>query len=476
MMGPDHGQSIDRMESYGAPVMRKLPLLAGLILFFGMLQIDPPAPFSPAAWQAMTVAALMVVWWIGEAVPLPATALLPVLLFPLLGISSVTDAAAPYAHPLVFLFLGGFLLGAAISGSGLHRRLSFAILRLTGAGSSRVIAGFLLAGALSSMWISNTASAVMLLPVAQAALGGAPPRYHKALLLSVAYGCSIGGAASLIGTPPNAMLAAYLDRAHGHALGFGEWLLIGLPVSALLLALAWLVLTRLAFGRIEALEAAAMPLSPGPITAREKRVAIILALTALAWIFRPALAVWFPALSDTAIALCAGLVLFAVPSGQDRRPLLTWEEARGIRWGVLLLFGGGLSLASALTETGLAATLAAFLSDMAGDLPATAATGLSVVTVLLATELTSNTASAAAFLPIMAGLAQALGLPLFALLAPVTLAASCAFMMPVATPPNAIVFGAGGLRVADMVRAGIWMNAGAALLLTTLGWVLLRLA
>jgi solute carrier family 13 (sodium-dependent dicarboxylate transporter), member 2/3/5 len=468
------------MENYGAPVVRKVPLLAGLVLFIAMLLIDPPELFGPAGWRALAVAMLMITWWIGEALPLPATALLPILLFPLLDVTSVKKAAAPFAHPLLFLFLGGFLLGAAISGSGLHKRLSFAILRLTGAGSSRLVAGFLLAGALSSMWISNTASAVMLLPVAQAALAGAPQRLHKALLLAVAYGCSIGGVATLIGTPPNAMLAAYLDQAHGHALGFGEWMLIGLPVSLLLLALAWLVLTHLAFGKIEQLGAEALPEPPGPMTAREKRIAIILALTALAWIFRPALAVYLPALSDTAIALFAGLILFAIPSGglpdEEQRPLLTWEEARGIHWGVLLLFGGGLSLASALTGTGLAATLAASLSHMVGELPAAAATGLSVFTVLMATELTSNTASAAAFLPIMAGMAQTLGLPLFAMLAPVTLAASCAFMMPVATPPNAIVFGAGGLRVADMVRAGIWMNAGAVIVLTALGWVLLQLA
>lgn len=464
------------MENYGTPVVRKMPLLAGLALFCIMLLTDPPAPFGPAGWHAMAVAALMAVWWIGEALPLPATALLPVLLFPLLGVSGAKEAAAPYAHPLLFLFLGGFLLGAAISGSGLHKRLSFTILRLTGTGSSRLIVGFLLAGALPSMWISNTASAIMLLPVAQAVLSGAPQRCQKALLLAVAYGCSIGGVATLIGTPPNAMLAAYLDQAHGQTLGFGEWMLVGLPVSFLLLALAWLVLSRLAFGTVEQLDAEAVPAPPGPMTVREKRVLAILALAALAWIARPVLSVYFPGLSDTAIALSAGLVLFAIPSGEERRPLLTWEEARGIRWGVLLLFGGGLSLASALTETGLAATLAASLSDMAGDMPATATTGLSVLAVLLATELASNTASTAAFLPIMAGLVQALGLPLFALLAPVTLAASCAFMMPVATPPNAIVFGAGGLRVADMVRAGIWMNAGAALLLTGLGWVLLRLA
>ena len=416
------------MENFGAPVVRKIPLLAGLVLFTAMLLIDPPELFSAAGWRALAVALLMISWWIGEALPLPATALLPILLFPLLDVTSVKDAAAPFAHPLLFLFLGGFLLGAAISGSGLHKRLSFVILRLTGAGSSRLVAGFLLAGALSSMWISNTASAVMLLPVAQAALAGAPKRLHKALLL----------------------------------------------------ALAWLVLTRLAFGKIEQLGAEALPEPPGPMTAREKRIAIILALTALAWIFRPALAIYFPALSDTAIALFAGLILFAIPSGglpdEEQRPLLTWEEARGIHWGVLLLFGGGLSLASALTETGLAATLASSLSDMIGGLPAVAASGISVFTVLMATELTSNTASAAAFLPIMAGLAQALGLPLFAMLAPVTLAASCAFMMPVATPPNAIVFGAGGLRVADMVRAGIWMNAGAVIVLTALGWVLLELA
>lgn len=448
------------------------PLLLGAVLFATLLLLPAPEGLSPAAWRTVAVAGLMAVWWVGEAVPLPVTALLPILLFPLLGIAEVKDAAAPFAHPIVYLFLGGFLLGAAITGSGLHARLSVAILRLTGTGSRRLIAGFLLAGALPSMWISNTASAIMLLPVAQSLLADAPDRLRKALLLAVAYGCSIGGLATLIGTPPNAMLAAFLDRTYAHPLGFGEWLAIGLPVSAILLAVAWLVLTRLAFGQLEALTAEGLP-RPGPITPHEKRVAAVLLLTAAAWIFRPVLSGFLPGLSDTAIALAAGLALFIVPAGGERRALLTWDEARKIRWGILVLFGGGLSLASALSGTGLAGALGAGLADIVADLPVELAAGLAALIVVFATELASNTASAAAFLPITAELAGALGLPLLSMLAPVTLAASCAFMMPVATPPNAIVFGAGGLRVADMARAGLWMNAGAVLTLTALGWVLI---
>jgi sodium-dependent dicarboxylate transporter 2/3/5 len=460
------------MQQSEPNIVSPRPLLLGLALFALLLLLPPPGDLSLPAWRTVAVAALMAVWWIGEALPLPATALLPILLFPLLGIAELHQAAAPYAHPVVFLFLGGFLLGAAITASGLHARLSAAILHRTGTGSRQLVAGFLLAGALPSMWISNTASAIMLLPVAQSVLDGAPSRLRKALLLAVAYGCSIGGLATLIGTPPNAMLAAFLDSNYGMPLGFATWLSIGLPVSAAMLALAWLVLTRLAFGPLEALQTEALP-HPGPMSTREKRVALLLAAAALAWIFRPLIGDYFPAVGDTTIALAAGLLLFAVPAGSEKRALLTWDEARTIHWGILLLFGGGLSLAGAITESGLAAALAGSLSTLAGYLPQELAAGFGAGIVLFATELASNTASAAAFLPIAAELAEALGLPLLAMLAPVTLAASCAFMMPVATPPNAIVFGAGGLKVADMARAGLWMNAGAVILLTALGWVLI---
>ncbi|UUX51347.1 SLC13 family permease [Nisaea acidiphila] len=454
-------------------IVSHFPLVLGAALFVLLLLLPPPGGLPPAAWHTVAVAALMAVWWIGEAVPLPVTALLPILLFPLLGIADLKEAAAPFAHPVVYLFLGGFLLGAAITSSGLHARIATAILHRTGTGSRRLVAGFLLAGALPSMWISNTASAIMLLPVAQSVLDGAPVRLRKALLLSVAYGCSIGGLATLIGTPPNAMLAAFLDQSYGTPLGFAKWLAIGLPIMLAMLVLAWLVLTRFAFGPLEELEADALP-HPGPMTAREKRIAVVLAIAALAWIFRPTISSFLPAISDTAIALAAGLALFVVPAGSEKRALLNWDEARAIRWGILVLFGGGLSLANAISGSGLAEALAGTLSAAVGYLPDEAAPGLSAAIVLFATELASNTASAAAFLPITAELAEALGLPLLAMLAPVTLAASCAFMMPVATPPNAIVFGAGGLRVADMARAGLWMNAGAVMLLTALGWILIR--
>lgn len=457
----------------------KIAAAVGGLAVFGLLLLCPAPPgLEDTAWKAVAVTLLMAIWWIGEALPLAATALLPIVLFPLLGVADAGTAAAPYAHPIVFMFLGGFLIGAAVERSGLHRRLSFAIIGMLGATPKRLVAGFLVAAAVSSMWISNTATAIMLLPVAQAviarrALAGSGNEADKALLLAVAYGCSVGGVATLIGTPPNAMLAAFLDTAYGRPLGFAEWLVVGVPTMLTMLALAWLVLTRIAFRLEDAPASTATPeTSLGPMGPAERRVALILAATAAAWISRPLMERWLPGLDDTIIALLAALALFLLPAGEGKRRLLSWSDAVRIRWGVLLLFGGGLSLAAAFVETGLAAAIGRALAEVLEDAPPILAIALPVVVMLLVTEVASNTAATAAMLPILAGLADRLGIEPMVILVPATLAASCAFMLPVATPPNAVVFGAGGLRIVEMAKAGAWMNAGAALILTAVGWLL----
>lgn len=439
-----------------------------------MLALPPPEGLALAPWRVAAVAALMAVLWLTEAVPIAATALLPLVLFPLLGVAPIGRVSAPYADPLVFLFLGGFLIGLAIERWNLHRRIALAVLARVGAREDLQVGGFMLATAALSMWVSNTATALMMLPVALSVVprgpdGSVPPgqeRFAVALLLSVAYASSIGGLATLVGTPPNAFLRGYMSQAYGIEIGFAEWMLIGVPVSVLMLAGAWWLLTGPLFrlGRDEvpgARDAVRESLAAlGAASAAEKRVAAVFVLTAGLWVTRPLIDELAPglALSDTTIAVAGALLLFVIPSGVERgRFLLTWEEAERLPWGVLLLFGGGLSLAAAVSESGLAAWLGGELAAL-DAVPVFVLVLTVTVLVIFLTELTSNLGTTATFLPVVTALAVGLGQPPMLLAVPAVLAASCAFMMPVATPPNAIVFASGRLTVPQMARAGFWLN------------------
>ncbi len=424
----------------------------------------------------------MAIWWISEAIPIAATALLPIAMFPPLGISALNTAAAPYANPLIFLFLGGFVIGLSMQRWGLHRRVALALLRRVGTRPDMLIAGFMAATASLSMWISNTATTIMMLPIALSILDlGKDPAerpaendaFPYALLLGIAYAASIGGLATLIGTPPNALLAGFLAERYGATIGFASWMVVGLPVTAIMLVLAWLWLTRVAFrvdrspvtGTRAEIERQWHAL--GPLSAAERRVAAIFLATALAWIGRPLASAAFPdlALSDTGIAVIAALGLFVIPVDLRKGVfLMNWECAKTLPWGVLLLFGGGLSLADAITRTGLAAWIADGLAVL-GVWPPVLVVGGLIAVILFLTEVTSNTATAAAFLPLIATLSTTTGIPPLALLVPATLAASCAFMMPVATPPNAIVFASGRLTVPLMARTGLGLNAIAILVI-----------
>lgn len=414
----------------------------------------------------------MAVWWATEAVPLAATALLPLIAFPLLGIAPPRALAAAYGDPLIFLFLGGFLVALAIQRAGLHRRLALAVTTAAGTGPGALIGGFMAATAFLSMWLSNTATAVLMLPIARAVIlvverevpAPAAAGFAKALLLAIAYAASIGGIATLIGTPPNALLASFLARSRGIELGFTAWLAVGLPLAAILLAATWLLLTRVVFrlpsGALAPIAAALARErhAHGPIRPAERRIAVIVAATALAWLARPWLEPVLPGLDDTVIAITAGLALFVLPAGTGPgERLLDWASARELPWGVLLLFGGGLALAQAIAGSGLADWLGRQLGALHGLPPLLVVLVVTALVVFL-TELTSNTATAATFLPLAAALASALGVEAWLLAMPVAVAASCAFMMPVATPPNAIVYASGHLRIADMARAGLLLN------------------
>lgn len=456
------------------PAARRLQmagLVAGPLVAGAVLLAPPPGGMEAPAWAMVAVAAWMVLWWLTEALPLPATALLPLVLMPLLDLRDIAGTAQRYANPLVFLFLGGFLIAAALQRVGLHRRIALNLVALMGAEPGRIVLGFMLATAFLSMWISNTATAILMFAVALpviAEVGRNAPEAEQpfgvALMLAIAYAASIGGVATLIGTPPNALLAGFLAETTGRRIGFGQWMLIGLPVTAVMLPVAWLWLTRLAhpLGRLS-LDAAGASIRAeraalAPMDKAERFVALVFAATATGWILRaPLEAATGLALDDAMIAIAGALVLFAVPvlTADGRRPL-DWAATVDLPWGILLLFGGGLALADGFGASGLAASIGAAVGGIAVPVP------LLVLAVLVAivflTEVTSNTASTATFLPILAAVALGLGLDPLVLTVPVAMGASMAFMMPVATPPNAIVFAYEGLDLRDMVRAGVAMN------------------
>jgi sodium-dependent dicarboxylate transporter 2/3/5 len=444
---------------------------------------------EPAAWRAAGVGLLMAVWWMTEALPIPATALVPLALFPLAGVVDIRAAAAPYAHPIIFLFLGGFLLGKGLERWNMHTRLALGVVAAVGTEPRRIVLGFMLAAGFLSMVISNTATAVMMLPIALSVVAlaqrdevGTEAEDHTfalVLMLGVAYACSVGGLGTLIGTPTNAFLAGFVSETYGVEVSFAGWLAVGLPLVVVGLAVIFFMLTRVIFpvrlpeipgGRAFIRERRA---ALGPVSAPERRVGVVFGVVAALWMTRQLWQDLAPGASDAGIAIAGGLALFALPAGLRQRAgaggastrLLDWDTAKTLPWGILLLFGGGLSLAGAISETGLAAWIGASLAVF-GALPIWALVGVVVVTIVLLTELTSNTATAAAFLPVLAALAAEVGAAPGLLLVAATVAASCAFMLPVATPANALAYGSGHVSIGEMARAGVWLNVTFAVLVT----------
>ncbi|MBT8445536.1 MAG: DASS family sodium-coupled anion symporter [Gammaproteobacteria bacterium] len=469
---------------------RPVPMAAGLAVAGMLLAVGPPGELGTPAWRTLAIAALMATWWVSEALPVAATALVPLVAFPLLGIAPVDAAARPYANPLIYLFLGGFMLALAVERWGLHRRIALHVLRLAGGRPDHLVGGFMLATGVISMWVSNTATTIMMLPIASSVVpllahDADDDEFALALFLAIAYAASIGGVGTLIGTPPNAFMAAFMSETYGIEIGFARWMLVGLPVASVMMLAAWLLLTRWRFrlhrrpvadtdaviqAELEAL---------GPISGSELRVAMVFVCVAGLWVLRPYLAPSLEALtggrlSDPVIAIAGALALFMIPCGRDapeRTALLDWKTAEHVPWGVLLLFGGGLSLASAIAETGLAVWLAHSLTGLAA-LPVLVIVMVTAALILMLTEISSNTATTAAFLPVIAALAVSIGQHPLLLVIPSALAASCAFMLPVATPPNAIVFSSGRVTIPQMARAGVWLNLLALVVVTALTYSL----
>ncbi len=496
-------------------------LVAGPLLAFLLYSQLPHAyanssgetiEFSNAGRATMALAVWMAVWWMTEAVELYATALLPLVALPMTGASAVREAAAPYAHELIFLFMGGFLIALAMQRWGLHKRLALKALRAAGDHPAGIVACFMGVTAFFSMWVSNTATAVMMLPIALSIIGlveqvepgsmgvgagnddkgkdgagyggsGSKTRPHFALclLLGIAYAASIGGIGTIIGTPPNVFLASFIQSNLGEEISFVRWMGVGLPLVAVFLPLTWLLLTRVLYpvrgmrieGSREVTERAYREL--GAMSRGEKAVLVVFLLAALSWIARPVLVQVqigglqpLAGLSDPVIAMVAALALFVVPVDVKRRVfVMNWETAVKLPWGILLLFGGGLSLAAAIRANGVGEYIGHQLAFLSG-IPTLLFVMAVIALVIFLTELTSNTATTATFIPILAALSPVFDLHPYMLIVPAAVAASCAFMLPVATPPNAIIFGSGHVTIQQMIRAGFWLNLTGVVLITLL--------
>lgn len=470
-------------------ILRSLILVSGPLIFFLLQLIGKPNSMPDAAFDVLCVTLWMAIWWVTEVIPIAVTALLPIVLFPLTGVLEIGTTTAAYGHKYVFLYLGGFILAVAIEKWELHRRIALNIIHFIGSNIKLIILGFMIATAFLSMWISNTATSVMMLPIGMAIISqlkndpNTPSNenklFGKALMLAIAYSASIGGIGTLIGTPPNLVFAGIVEEIYGIKISFLQWAMVGIPISFLLLLICWKYLTGFAFkfeqnefpGGIAEIDRLKATL--GKIGKQEKRVLAVFILTAFFWITRPFLLQPFlPFIDDTIIAIIAAIVLFIIPAGKGMGNLITWEEAVKIPWGIILLFGGGMALAVAFEESGLAIWIGQQLVNLE-NLPLLLLVFILVTAVNFLTEVTSNLATTAMLLPILATMALVLEVHPFMLMISATLAASCAFMLPVATPPNAVVFGSGHLRIPDMVRTGIWMNLFSIILISIMVYYLL---
>ena len=450
-------------------------ILPGLLTAIGLAVMLESMGQASAIIITAVVAWLCMAWWIFEPIPIPVTSLLPIAVFPVTGVLTAEQVGASVGSPLIILLMGGFLLSRGMESTGAHKRVALAVVNLVGGGRPhRLVLGFMLAGALLSMWISNTASALMLMPVALAVLASCSDREQLAvpLLLGLAWSCSIGGLGTPIGTPPNLIFMQVYEESTGRVISFGQWMSWGVPVVALLLPLAWWWVTRNLAREI----AISLP-AVGPWRSAERRVLVIFALTALAWVTRAepfgGWQQWFglPNANDASVALLAVLALFIARDNQGE-PLIEWQQASQIPWGVLLLFGGGICLARAFVASGLSAQVGDALT-LVSVLPVYFMMLLLALAVTFLTEATSNTATTALLMPVFAAVALAVELDPLWLMVPAAMSASCAFMLPVATAPNAVVFGSGELPIQRMVREGFVLNLIGALVITTISWALL---
>ncbi|MAT90186.1 MAG: anion transporter [Flavobacteriaceae bacterium] len=460
------------------------PLLCVVILAYpGTLiheQMDP----------VVAVAVWMIIWWISEAVAIPVTALLPMALFPIFGVMDIGSVTGNYANPIVYLFFGGFVIALALEKVQLHKRIALSILKLTGTRANGIVLGFMLATALMSMWISNTASTVVMLPIAVSVISllmndadgftKKDQNFALTIMLGIAFAANIGGMSTLIGTPPNSVMLAFLNEQYQIDIGFFQWMKLGVPLSALLLAITYLMLVKVfypnglgnlkASGEIIQTELEKL----GPMSRGEKTVLAIFLLTAMAWMLRGPLNTWFPNLNltDTTISMVAAIAMFVIPyEWKNRKFPLDWDYTSRLPWGILVLFGGGLALASGLTEAGMIDAIGTFIETKT-HWSVWVITAVLIGIMLFMTELMSNVALVTILVPLVVGIALGLDVPILEMVIPVTLASSCAFMLPMATPPNAIVFASGHIKVHEMARIGVFLNIIAIGILITIAYYL----
>jgi sodium-dependent dicarboxylate transporter 2/3/5 len=469
-----------------------ISLLAGAAIAL-LLYFVNPFGVSPAAAKVLAIAGLMITWWVTEALPMPVVALLPLILFPLLKISTLEQTAAPYANPVIFLFMGGFMLGLAIEKWNLHRRIALNIVRLTGTSGNKIVLGFILATGLLSMWLSNTATTMMMFPIALSVIHvmkennngeGNIANFSLTIMLAIAYASNLGGIATIIGTPPNVAYVGYIQKKYSYDVNFVNWMLVCTPLAILLLvSLYWVMVKWLFPNRIKSNDGTKQLIRNeiqqlGPVSVAEKRVLAIFIVTALLWITRKFIndAQNLFVLDDTIIAVMCGVALFICPSGskeEDNDSLLEWGDTSKMAWGILLLFGGGIALANGLEKAGLMQQMGQWLAQFSGN-GFILVLAITLVTIFLS-EVMSNVAQVIVFAPVVSSLADAIGMNPLLLGIPMTLAASCASMLPMGTPPNAIVFASGHIKLRQMTKAGFVMNIISVILITLFCWFLLPL-
>lgn len=454
-------------------------LILGPALFILTMLFFQPEGLSPEGKAVLAATLWIATWWITEAIPIPATSLLPLILIPVTGAMDGADVASAYGNDIIFLFLGGFFIATAMEKWDLHKRIALFIISVIGTSIQRILLGFMAATGFISMWVSNTAAVMMMVPmglaiIAQVAnvLKGDPgekelPKFEKSLIFGIGYAGTIGGLGTLIGTPPNIILAGQLDQLFGVKLSFGTWMLFAVPVVVFMIFFTWIYLSKIAFktsikhlpGGKELIQNERGKL--GKISYEEKMVGAVFLFAAFMWISRDFLwteggIVEIPGISDGMIAVLAAILLFSIPARAESR-ILSWKDSRDIPWGVLLLFGGGLAIAAGFTQTGLSDWLGKQLTVLDG-LHLLIIISAATLLIMMLTEITSNTATATMILPVVAALAVALNIHPFALMIPCAMASNCAFMLPVGTPPNAIIFGTGKLKIIEMVKSGFWVN------------------
>jgi sodium-dependent dicarboxylate transporter 2/3/5 len=474
-----------------SPLFReRLGLFLGILLFIFFL-VANPFGLDANAKKVLAVAALMITWWIGEAMPMPAVALIPIVLFPLMQIQKIEETTAAYANPVIFLFMGGFMIGLAIEKWNLHKRIALSIVNITGTSGNRIILGFILATGLLSMWLSNTATTMMMYPIAASVIyvvkennkTGNVAHFSLAIMLAIAYASNFGGISTIIGTPPNVAFVGYINKQFNYSIPFVKWMLICTPLALLLLLSLYFVMVKWLYpNNIQSDEATHEHIKHelkqlGPLSTAEKRALIIFICTALMWITKDLLNQlgWFK-LDDNMIAIIGALALFICPSGEKNIPaskyILEWSDTTKMAWGILLLFGGGLSLAAALEKAGLIGMLGKWIAGFSGSDPLVLILMIALVSIFIS-EVMSNIAQVVVFSPVLGGIAIALHLNPVMLGLPMCLAASCASMMPMGTPPNAIVFASGHIKMKQMMRTGFVMNIVAVILITLFCWLLL---